>query len=306
MTELRFDGRVAVVTGGGRGLGRAYAMSLASRGARVVINDTGGSRAGTGLDATPAEETARAIVAAGGDAVACLESVATPEGGEAIIEAAMKRYGRIDILIHSAGNVRWGGLDEITPADFDSVLDVHLRGAFHVVRAAFPLMHKAGYGRVVLTSSITGLYGDPRLANYAAAKAGMIGLSNVIALEGHDVDIKSNIILPGALTRMADGLDTTQMPPMTPEMVAPVVAWLSHESCTLTGEMFIAIGGRVARAFIGESRGVFRDAWTIEEVAYQMSAIRDVTAPLTFVPIPTGQIEHIQYMTSMRKAAMGS
>ena len=160
MTELRFDGRVAVITGGGRGLGREYARLLGSRGARVIVNDPGVSMKGEGTDAGPADEVAREIISAGGDAVASTASVSTPEGGSGIIKAAMDHYGRIDILIHNAGNVRYGSLEDITLEDFRAVVDVHLLGAFHVVRPAFPLMCGAGYGRIVLTSSIGGLYGN--------------------------------------------------------------------------------------------------------------------------------------------------
>src|SRR5438067_1541995 len=209
MTERRFDGRVAVITGSGRGLGREYALLLASKGAKVVVNDPGGAMKGDdGVDAGPAEEVVREIHAAGGEAVACLESVATPQGGQAIVQSALDAYGRIDILIHNAGNVRYGSLEEITQEDFEAVVDVHLMGAFHVVRPAFPLMAKAGYGRIVLTSSIGGLYGNAQCVNYGVSKAGMIGLNNIIAIEGAEKGVKSNIILPGAVTRMADGLDT--------------------------------------------------------------------------------------------------
>src|SRR5206468_9238039 len=182
MSELRFDDRVAVITGAGRGLGRSYALLLASRGAKVVVNDLGVSMKGEGVDAGPAEEVVREIKAAGGEAVASTDSVATPEGGKAIIDTAMKRFGRIDILIHNAGNVRRGSLKELSYEDFENVLDVHLRGGFHVVRPAFPLMCKAGYGRIVLTSSINGLYGNPGVVNYSVAKAGMVGLRNVAAI----------------------------------------------------------------------------------------------------------------------------
>ena len=154
MADLRFDGRVAVVTGGGRGLGRSYALLLASRGAKVVVNDPGGSLDGEGVDSGPAESVVSEITAAGGQAVACTESVSTPEGGDSIVRTALDHYGRLDILVHNAGNVRGGSLKEMSYEDFDAVLDVHLRGAFNVVRPAFPLMCEAGYGRIVLTSSI--------------------------------------------------------------------------------------------------------------------------------------------------------
>lgn len=307
MPELRFDNRVAVVTGAGRGLGRTYARLLAARGAKVIVNDPGGSLQGNGVDAGPAEEVVREIKSAGGEAVACTASVATPEGGQAIIQAALDHFGRIDILIHNAGNVRRGSLKELTQADFDAVLDVHLRGAFHVVRPAFPLMCKAAYGRIVLTSSIGGLYGNHGVVNYGVAKAGLIGLSNVVALEGAEEGVKCNVIVPGAVTRMAEGLDTSAYPPMQPELVAPVVGWLAHESCSITGEMLIAIAGRVARAFIAESPGVYRPAWTIEEVGAQIDVIRGSAAtPVVFPVVPTGHTDHILYSFALAKGASGS
>ncbi|OBG99706.1 short-chain dehydrogenase [Mycobacterium sp. E2699] len=295
MAELRFDGRVAVITGAGRGLGRCYALLLASRGAKVVVNDHGGGLTGDGADNGPARDVVREIVAAGGQAVACTDSVATAAGGKAIIDAALDSYGRVDVLIHNAGNVRRGSLKEMSYQDFDAVLDVHLRGAFHVVRPAFPVMCDAGYGRIVLTSSIGGLYGNQDVANYAAAKAGVIGLSNVAALEGAADGVRCNVIVPAAVTRMAAGIDTSAYPPMGPELVAPVVGWLAHESCSVTGEVFIALAGRVARAVIAESPGVHRPAWTVEEVGEHLDAIRNIEAPLVFPVVPDGHHQHIRY-----------
>jgi NAD(P)-dependent dehydrogenase (short-subunit alcohol dehydrogenase family) len=299
MSELRFDDRVAVVTGAGRGLGRSYALLLASRGARVVVNDTGGSLTGDGVDAVPADEVVREIKAAGGEAVASTDSVATPVGGKAIIDAAVDHYGRIDILVHNAGTVRRAPLTEMSYEDFDALLDVHLRGAFHLVRPAFPLMQAARYGRIVLTSSIGGLYGNHGVANYAVAKAGIIGLSNVVALEGAADNVMSNVIVPSAVTRMAEGLDISAYPPMCPDQVAPVVGWLSHELCSITGEMLIAIAGRVAKAVIAETPGVFRPSWSIEQVGEDLTAIRDMHAPLVFPVVPDGHVEHLRYSFSM-------
>ncbi|UMB69356.1 SDR family NAD(P)-dependent oxidoreductase [Mycobacterium paraterrae] len=295
MSELRFDDRVAVITGAGRGLGCAYARLLAERGAKVVVNDRGGSLAGDGVDAAPAQQVAEAIRAAGGDAVACTESVATVDGAAAIIGTALDHYGRIDVLVHNAGNVRRGSLEEMTYEDFDAVLDVHLRGAFNVVRQAFPVMTGAGYGRIVLTSSIGGLYGNHNVANYAAAKTGVIGLANVAALEGAPHGVMCNVIIPAAVTRMATGIDTSDYPPMEPGLVAPVVGLLAHESCSVTGELYIALAGRVARAVIAESRGVYRPSWTIEDVAEHLAEIREMDRPLVFPVVPDGHNEHIRY-----------
>jgi NAD(P)-dependent dehydrogenase (short-subunit alcohol dehydrogenase family) len=301
MTELRFDNRVVVVTGAGRGLGRSYALLLASKGARVVVNDLGVSMKGDGADSGPAEQVVQEIKAAGGEAVACTESVATPEGGKAIIQTALDTYGRIDILIHNAGNVRRGTLKDMSYEDFDAVLDVHLRGAFHVVRPAFPVMCKAGYGRVVLTSSIGGLYGNQNVVNYSASKAGMIGLANVVAIEGAAEGVKCNVIVPAAVTRMAEGLDTSLYPPMEPNLVAPTVGWLAHESCSITGEILVSIAGRVARAYIAETPGVYRPSWTIEQVAEHMPAIRNTKAPKIFPVVPSGFANHLGYSFEMAK-----
>jgi NAD(P)-dependent dehydrogenase (short-subunit alcohol dehydrogenase family) len=278
-------------------------MLLASKGAKVVVNDTGGSLKGDGANTGPADEVVAEIKAAGGEAKACTMSVATPEGGKAIIQAALDHYGRIDILIHNAGNVRAASLKEMTQDDFDAVLDVHLRGAFHVVRPAFVHMCAAGYGRVVLTSSIGGLYGNHRVANYGVAKAGMIGLSNVVALEGAAEGVKCNIIVPAAVTRMAEGIDISAYPPMQPELVAPVVGWLAHESCSISGEMLISIAGRVAKAYFAETRGVYRGSWTVEAVGEHIEAIRNTQEPLIFPPVPSGHIDHIRY--SFERAAKG-
>jgi NAD(P)-dependent dehydrogenase (short-subunit alcohol dehydrogenase family) len=299
MPELRFDDRVAVVTGGGRGLGRSYALLLASRGAKVLVNDPGGSLTGDGTDSGPARDVVAEITAAGGEAVACTESVATADGGKAIVEAVMDTYGRLDVLVHNAGIVRRGSLTEMSYEDFDTVLDVHLRGAFHVVRPAFPVMCEAGYGRVVLTSSIGGLYGNHDVANYAAANAGIIGLSNVVALEGETNGVKSNVIVPGAVTRMAAGLDTSAYPPMDPELVSPAVGYLAHESCSITGEILAAIAGRIARVVVAETPGVYQPSWSIEHVADRIDAIRDFSHPIAFPVVPDGHAQHIGYSFAM-------
>lgn len=298
-TTLRFDERVAVITGAGRGLGRAYALLLASKGAKVVVNDPGGSLTGDGTDAEPARDVVREIVAAGGEATPSQDSVATRDGGQAIIDTAIEQYGRIDILIHNAGTVRRGSLKDLSHDDFEAVLDVHLRGAFHVVRPAFPLMCAAGYGRIVLTSSIGGLYGNRNVANYGVAKAGLIGLSNVAALEGAADGVKCNVIVPSAVTRMAEGIDTSAYPPMGAELVAPTVGWLAHETCSVTGEMLVAIGGRVAKAVIAESHGVYRPSWTVEDVAENIDAITDLSEPVIFPVVPDGHADHIRYSFGM-------
>ncbi|MFD6399168.1 SDR family NAD(P)-dependent oxidoreductase [Nocardia sp. NPDC060249] len=302
MSELGFEGRVAVITGAGRGLGRAYALLLAAKGARVVVNDPGATISGDSGDAGVAAAVVEEITAAGGIAVASTDSVATAQGGRAIVATAIEAFGRIDIIVHNAGNNRYAPLAQMSYEDFDAVLDVHLRGAFHVVRPAFSLMCEAGYGRVVLTSSIGGLYGNHRVANYGAAKAGLIGLSNVIALEGAEHGVRCNVIVPAALTRLAEGIDTSAYPPMGPELAAPVVGWLAHESCSITGEMLVSIAGRVARAFIAETPGVYQPSWSIEEVGAQIDDIRATEDPWILPVVPSGHIDHItkSFATAMK------
>jgi NAD(P)-dependent dehydrogenase (short-subunit alcohol dehydrogenase family) len=299
MSELRFDGRVAVVTGGGRGLGRAHALLLAARGAKIVVNDPGVSMEGDATDEGPADALVAEIRAAGGEAVANTDSVASREGGKAIIDCAMDSFGRVDIVIHSAGNVRRGTLHEMSYEDFEDVIDVHLMGAYFVARPALRYMHANGFGRFVFTSSINGIYGKGTSGNYATAKAGMIGLSHSIAIEGQDNNVNSNCLIPAAVTRMSAGIDTSQFPPMDPEMIAPLVGWLCHEDCAISGEMLVGVGGRMARAWIAETPGVFRPEWTIEDVAAQADAIRDTSSPLHFTPVPDGQLDHLMYSFKM-------
>lgn len=303
MEELRFDGRVAVISGAGRGLGRAYALLLASRGANVVVNDNGSAIVGDGTDADPAEQVVQEIRKAGGEAVASTGSVADAGQAAGIVQMALDTFGRIDILVHNAGNVRYGALDEITHEDFHAVVDVHLIGAFNLVRAAFPHMKAQGHGRIVLTSSIGGFYGNKRCVNYAVSKSGMIGLSNVIALEGEDHDVRSNLILPGAETRMSEGLDTSHYPPLGPELVAPMVGWLCHENCMLTGEALAAIGGRMAKLDILETTGVWQPDWTMEQVAARMDEIAD---PATLRDFGLhGYLDHLGYSFQVAKEGRG-
>lgn len=299
MEEMRFDGRVAVITGAGRGLGRSYALLLASKGAKVVVNDLGGAIRGGDSDLSVAQSVVDEIRAAGGEAIANGDSVATPEGGRAIIQTALDEWGRIDILVHNAGNVRYGSIREVSYDDFKSVVDVHLMGAFHVVQAAFAPMCDVGFGRIVLTSSIGGIYGNNRCVNYGMSKSGMIGLNNVAALEGEEFNVKSNVIVPSAVTRMADGLDISQYPPMDPELVAPVVGWLCHEDCTVTGEMIASIAGRIARVFIAETDGVYKPSWTVEEVAEASEAFHDKKVIHDFGL--HGHVGHIGYSFEMAR-----
>lgn len=295
MSQLRFDGRTAIVTGAARGLGRSYALLLGRLGAKVVVNDNGGSVAGPGFDASPAQMVVDEIRAAGGEAVACTESVATPEGGQAIVDAAIDSFGRLDIVIHNAGNFRPEWFKDYAQKDYDEVLAVHQHGAFHVGRPAFKLMYDQGYGRVVLTSSICGTYGCLKNISYSVSKTAMIGFNNIIALEGAERNVKSNIILPAAVTRMAGEWDYSTYPPMNEDQVAPMVGWLSHENCSVSGEIYAAIGGRLAKTYLMETEGVYEEKWTVDKVAAKIDAIRDMSRTKYFPILPAGHDEHIKY-----------
>lgn len=294
MDNLRFDDRVAVITGAGRGLGRSYALLLAARGCKVVVNDNGSASRGDDIISNPADEVVGEILSSGGEAVACAESVATPAGAAAIIQCAIDTWGRIDILIHNAGNVRYGTIADLSIEDFDAVTDVHFKGGFYLARAAMPHMISANYGRVVLTTSCSGLYGSKATVNYGMSKAGLMGLNNVIALEGGEHGIRSNTIAPAAVTRMADGLDTSTYPPLEPDLVAPMVAWLAHESCNVSGEHYVAGGGRMARAWTVETKGVWQANWSPEDVARELEAIRNGADQWVFPPFPSGMADHLR------------
>jgi NAD(P)-dependent dehydrogenase (short-subunit alcohol dehydrogenase family) len=278
VTELRFDGRVAVVTGAGGGLGREYVRLLAARGASVVVNDLGGDIHGSGSSGAAAS-VVEEIRAAGGVAVASTDSVATVEGGAAIVATALEAFGRIDILINNAGIIRDRVFHRMEPEMVDDVLDVHLRGAFHVTRPAWVHMREAGYGRVLNTTSISGILGMFGQANYGAAKTGLIGLTRVLCHEGAKFGIKVNALAPVARTRLTDELmsDEWMVSALGPVRVAPVAAFLVHEDCPVSGEIYSAGGGRVNRYFIGLTEGWFSADPTVEGVADNLETIRDET-----------------------------
>jgi NAD(P)-dependent dehydrogenase (short-subunit alcohol dehydrogenase family) len=275
MADLGFDGQVAIVTGAGNGLGRAHALLLAARGAQVVVNDLGGSVDGAGASAGPAVAVAREIEDAGGVALANTDSVATPEGGRALVVAALEAFGRLDIVVNNAGILRDRAFHNLRPDDLDLVLDVHLRGSFFVTVPAWRVMREAGYGRVVFTSSASGILGNFGQANYGAAKMGVVGMTRVLAIEGGPHGIRVNAIAPMARTRMTDGLLGDMHDWLDPELVAPVAAWLAHERCSVTGEVFTVGGGRVGRVFVGVTPGFFKPDLTIEDVDAHLDEIRD-------------------------------
>ena len=255
--EIRYDGRVAVVTGAGGGLGRTYALELAKRGAKVVVNDLGGARDGSGASARAADAVVKEIVEAGGEAVASYDSVATPEGGENIVRTALDHYGRLDILINNAGILRDKSFGKMTPEMWDAVLAVHLQGAFNVTAPAFKVMREQGYGRVVMTTSAAGLFGNFGQANYGAAKMGLVGLVNTLKLEGTKYDIKVNAVAPLALTRLTeDVLPGDLAAKLNPEYVAPLVLYLCSEGCADSGLILNAGMGHFSRAAVVSSPGV--------------------------------------------------
>lgn len=278
MNELRFDGRVAVVTGAGRGIGRAYALLLAERGASVMVNDLGGTIGGDGSDISPAADVAAEITESGGSAAADTNDVSSPAGAQALIDTAIERYGRVDIVVANAGIVRWAGLPDADEDNLARHLAVHVGGSFHTARAAWPHMTERGYGRIVLTTS-SGILGLPNNTSYATAKGAVVGLARSLATAGAEHGIKVNLIAPAAMTRMAsrtgDGGDDSDGP-MAPHLVAPLVAYLAHERCPVTGEMYAAGGGRFARMFIACGPGyVGSGAPTVEEVAENWAAISE-------------------------------
>ncbi|MFG3025325.1 SDR family NAD(P)-dependent oxidoreductase [Streptomyces sp. NPDC048254] len=282
MSEFSFEERVAVITGAGRGIGRAHARLLAARGAKVVVNDLGGSMEGDGSDVSPAQKVVEEITAAGGEAVADTNDVSTTTGGQAIIDTAIEHFGRIDILVNNAGIIRWAGLPEVDAENLEHHLAVHLVGSFNTMRAAWPHFVEQSYGRVVLTTS-SGVFGLPNNLSYAAAKGGTIGLARSAKLAGEPHNIKVNLIAPAAMTRMGGGPEEEPaeavpgQPYMPSDAVAPMVAYLAHESCPVSGEIYTAGAGRFARLFIASTEGYVHQGGpaTIEDVAGNWDAVND-------------------------------
>jgi NAD(P)-dependent dehydrogenase (short-subunit alcohol dehydrogenase family) len=260
MAEVRFDDRVAVVTGAGGGLGREYALLLASRGAKLVINDLGGAFDGTGSGHTAAEQVCQEIKDAGGEAVPNFDSVADWEGASNIIKTAIDAYGKIDILVNNAGILRDKSFLKMEMEDYEKVIAVHLNGTFFCSKAAFPHMRESAYGRIISAASAAGVYGNFGQANYGAAKMGIVGLMHVLKQEGAKYNIMANVIVPVAGTRMT----ATVLPPnlleiLKPEYVAPLVAWACSENCSFSGYTFTAGGGYFSRTAFMEGPGVMFD-----------------------------------------------
>jgi NAD(P)-dependent dehydrogenase (short-subunit alcohol dehydrogenase family) len=266
------------VTGAGGGLGRTYALELASRGAQLVVNDLGGAADGTGGASSAADKVVKEIESAGGTAVANYDSVSTAEGGEAIVQTALDNFGKVDIVINNAGILRDKSFAKLADADLCAVLDVHLKGAFYVSQPAFRVMKDNGYGRFLFTASAAGVFGNFGQSNYGAAKMGLVGLMNVLAVEGARSGIQANTIMPIANTRLTQDLLGPLADKLAPECVTPLVTYLVSEQCELTHELFSVGGGRYARVFVGLATG-----WnagpaasvSAEDIAANLDAIRE-------------------------------
>ncbi|BBZ01391.1 serine/threonine protein kinase [Mycolicibacterium chitae] len=272
--------RVVVVTGAGGGLGREYALTLAKEGAAVVVNDLGGARDGSGSGSAMADQVVAEIKSAGGRAVANYDSVAEPEGAENIIKTALDEFGKVDGVVSNAGILRDGTFHKMSYDNWDSVLKVHLYGGYNVIRAAWPHFREQGFGRVVVATSTSGLFGNFGQANYGAAKLGLVGMINTLAQEGAKYDIKANAIAPIAATRMTEDI----LPPevlanLKPEFVAPVVAYLCTEEVPDSASIFIVGGGKVQRTALFQNEGVtFSTAPSVDDIAARWSEIDDLSA----------------------------
>ena len=261
---IDFAGQVAVVTGAGRGLGRLYALDLASRGAAVVVNDLGGTMHGEGTDVRVADAVVAEIEDAGGRAVASHDSVSAPGGGQAIVDLALSEFGRLDAVISNAGIFHTAAFDELESDDWTRMIDVHLHGGFHLSQPAFRVMKEQGYGRFVFIASSAGMFGQPNSAHYAAAKAGLVGLTNVIAIEGEPHGILANTVLPFGYSRMVsetigevDEADNSAgfLGAIAPDLVVPIVTYLASRSCAVTHHNYSACAGRFARAYAALADG---------------------------------------------------
>lgn len=272
-TELRYDGQVAVITGAGRGLGRAHALLLAARGAQVVVNDLGGSKEGEGSDTGPANDVVAEIIALGGTAVADTNNVGTEAGCQALIQTAIREFGRIDIVVNNAGISRWASFPEADSDNLETTLDVHLRGTWHTTRAAWPYMVAQGYGRIITTTS-TGMLGLADNLAYATAKGALIGFTRSLAITAQPHGILVNCIAPNAVTRPSESakkpnivtaqkMDTDRVAAMQTDLVSPMIAYLAHSSCNVNGEILVAGAKRFSRWFMGFTSGWLDDSDTI-------------------------------------------
>jgi NAD(P)-dependent dehydrogenase (short-subunit alcohol dehydrogenase family) len=290
---IDFNGQVAVVTGAGRGLGRLYAIELARRGAAVVVNDLGGSMHGDGSDTSVADEVVEEIVGAGGSAVASHDSVDSPKGGEAIVGTAIEKFGRLDAVVSNAGIFNSIPFDELSPDDWRRMLRVHLDGGFYLAQPAYRVMKKQNYGRFVFIASSAGMFGQHLEAHYAAAKTGLVGLTNVIALEGAPHNIRANSVLPFGFSRMVTETlgdpkvleENGFLDAIRPELVTPIVVYLASRACEIGHRNYSAFGGRFARVFVGLGEGWLAEPGTdpsaddIADHLAEISATEEFTIP---------------------------
>ena len=284
--EIRFDDRVAVITGAGGGLGRAHALLLASLGTKVVVNDLGGSMDGEGSESTPAQKVVDEIKAAGGEATPNFDSVSDWDSAQKIIGTAIDAYGKIDILINNAGILRDKSMMKMEVKDWELVIAVHLSGTFFCTKAALPNMRENGYGRILSTASAAGLYGNFGQTNYGAAKMGIAGMMNSVKLEGAKYNIKANTLVPIAGTR----LTATVMPPqvldqLKPEYVSPLAAYLCSEQCELSGAMMTAGAGYFSRAAVVEGPGAFFDdaaSVTVDDISARIAGITNLEGAVEY------------------------
>lgn len=311
--RISFAGRGVIVTGAGGGLGRAYALDIAARGGAVVVNDLGGSVAGDGASATLADAVVAEIVAAGGKAIANHDSVATPDGAARIADAAMTAFGRIDALVNNAGNMRTGALEDMATSDLESLLAVHVGGAYYMSQAVWPHMRAQGYGRIIFTTSSAGMLGSGQLSAYGAAKGGVFGLLNGLSNEGAPLGIMCNAVMPNAVSRLALSVPSDTLgdnpwgrqfyPAMDPGFTAGLVSYLASDACTVSHAVYSALGGRIGRIFIGVSdgwQGGLASAPTAEQIADQFDRINDISAGFA---VPANTLDEFRLVAAQMQKA---
>ena len=298
MSDLGYDGKVAIVTGAGGGLGRSHALELAKRGARIVVNDLGGSLDGSGGDAGPAAKVAQEINDLGGEAVANTDSVSTPQGGAAVVQTAVDAFGTVDIVINNAGILRDKTFHNLTPELLEPVIAVHLLGAFYVTQPAWLIMREKSYGRIINTSSNSGILGNFGQSNYGAAKMGLVGFTRVLANEGRKYNIKANAIAPVAKTRMTEELLGSFGDKLEAEEITPTVCYLAHEDCPVTGEIYSVAGGTVSRFFIGLTPGWYKNGHSVEDVRDNFEQIRNEEGYI----VPAGPKDELAKLLGMLSA----
>ena len=278
MADVSFENRVVIVTGAGNGLGKAYALELGKRGAKVVVNDLGGAVDGSGSGNSPADDVVNEIIENGGEAVANYDSVATKDGGESIVQSAVDSFGTVDAVINNAGILRDKSFANMTEEEFSLIIEVHLKGTYYVTQPAFKIMKENNYGRIVNVASPSGLFGNFGQTNYGAAKMGIVGLTNVLAIEGAKYNIKVNVIAPTAYTRMTEALLPEDVGKLfSAELVTPMVTYLASEACEPTHEIFGVAAGRFARIGIITHEGYVNTQATAEDIASNIEEIRTIT-----------------------------